>query len=71
VIADREGRGAGPLDAKRRPQATRTAEIYRRLIDDGQPNVAVVREFNDTADSAPLAPLLAATDLRDISTHPK
>ena len=32
--------------------------------------VAVLGDFNDTPTSAPLAPLLAKTDLRDISTHP-
>jgi endonuclease/exonuclease/phosphatase family metal-dependent hydrolase len=58
-------------DAKRRRQAKRTAEIYKRLIAEGQPNVAVVGDFNDTPDSAPLAPLLEDTDLRDVSEHPK
>ena len=51
--------------------AKRTAEIYKRLIADGQPNVAVVGDFNDTPDSDPLAPLLKDTDLMDVSEHPK
>jgi endonuclease/exonuclease/phosphatase family metal-dependent hydrolase len=46
------------------------AQIYRRLIAEGQTNVIVLGDFNDTPDSAPLAPLLAQTDLRDISSHP-
>ena len=33
--------------------------------------MAIVGDFNDTPDSAPLAPLLAHTDLKDISVHPK
>jgi endonuclease/exonuclease/phosphatase family metal-dependent hydrolase len=32
--------------------------------------VIVLGDLNDTPDSAPLAPLLAQTDLRDITTHP-
>jgi endonuclease/exonuclease/phosphatase family metal-dependent hydrolase len=55
---------------KRRRQARRVAQIYRRLISEGQTNVIVLGDFNDTPDSAPLAPLLAQTDLRDITTHP-
>jgi endonuclease/exonuclease/phosphatase family metal-dependent hydrolase len=31
----------------------------------------VLGDFNDTPDSAPLAPLLGGTDLKDITTHPK
>jgi endonuclease/exonuclease/phosphatase family metal-dependent hydrolase len=30
----------------------------------------VLGDFNDTPTSVPLVPLLAGTDLRDISTHP-
>lgn len=57
-------------NAKRRRQATRTAEIYARLVADGHTSVAVVGDFNDTPDSAALAPLLVGTNLRDVSTHP-
>jgi Endonuclease/Exonuclease/phosphatase family len=57
-------------NAKRRRQARRVAQIYRRLIAEGQTNVIVLGDLNDTPDSAPLAPLLAQTDLRDITTHP-
>ena len=57
-------------DATRHRQAHRIAQIYRDLVDGGQPNVAVLGDLNDTPDSEPLAPLLRDTDLRDISAHP-
>ena len=56
--------------AKRKAQATRTAEIYQRLCDDGQDNVVVLGDLNDTPGSAALQPLLGGTDLRDVSEHP-
>lgn len=46
------------------------AEIYERLISEGNDNVIVLGDLNDTPDSAPLQPLLADTDLNDISDHP-
>lgn len=57
-------------DALRRRQAQRIAEIYRDLVADGLPDVAVVGDLNDTPDSDSLAPLLRDTDLRDICSHP-
>lgn len=57
--------------AKRKAQATRTAEIYQRLRDNGQDNIVVLGDLNDTPDSEPLQPLLADTDLQDISVHPE
>jgi endonuclease/exonuclease/phosphatase family metal-dependent hydrolase len=63
--------GQASSNAKRKRQATRTAEIYARLVSEGHTRVAVVGDFNDTPDSASLAPLLANTDLRDVTTHPK
>ena len=57
-------------DGIRERQARRVAQIYAGLVDDGLEHVAVVGDLNDTPDSAPLAPLLRDTDLRDISTHP-
>jgi endonuclease/exonuclease/phosphatase family metal-dependent hydrolase len=56
--------------AKREAQATRTAEIYQRLLDSGRNNVVVLGDLNDTPESAPLQPLLDGTDLRDVSEHP-
>ena len=56
-------------NAKRQAQAVRVREIYERLRDDGVDRVVIAGDFNDTPDSAPLAPLLDGTDLRDISTH--
>ncbi|MEJ3748784.1 endonuclease/exonuclease/phosphatase family protein [Actinomycetes bacterium KLBMP 9797] len=57
-------------DAIRRRQASRVADIYRGLVADGIPDVAILGDLNDTPDSEPLAPLLRDTDLRDISSHP-
>jgi endonuclease/exonuclease/phosphatase family metal-dependent hydrolase len=58
-------------DAKRRRQAQRVAEIYRRQQQEGEANLVVLGDFNDTPGSDPLAPLLGGTDLKDITTHPK
>lgn len=55
---------------RRRRQAKRVAEIYARLADEEEPHVAVVGDLNDTPDSDPLAPLVAQTDLKEISEHP-
>ena len=56
--------------AKREAQAVRTAEIYRSLRAEGQDNVVVLGDLNDTPDSEPLQGLLADTDLVDVSDHP-
>ncbi|MEM6395899.1 MAG: endonuclease/exonuclease/phosphatase family protein [Bacteroidota bacterium] len=56
--------------AKRRAQAIRTAEIYHNLRSEGYENVIVLGDLNDTPDSEPLQPLLADTDLEDVSDHP-
>lgn len=58
-------------NARRKEQATRVKEIYKRLTEDGQRYVAVIGDLNDTSESAPLAPLLTDTDLTDIFRHPK
>lgn len=55
---------------KRKAQATRVAEIYKKLIKDGNPNVIVLGDLNDTPESDLLKPLLEKTDLKDISKHP-
>jgi endonuclease/exonuclease/phosphatase family metal-dependent hydrolase len=57
-------------NAKRLRQATRVAELYTQLRSDGDKNVVVVGDFNDSPESAPLQPLLGGTDLKDISQHP-
>ncbi len=54
---------------RRRRQAQRVADIYRRIRKDGVSYVVVLGDFNDTPSSAPLAPLMDATDLRDVSEH--
>lgn len=55
---------------RRLGQATRAAEIYRLLRDEGHDKIVVLGDFNDTPDSEPLAPLLQQTDLKDVSEHP-
>lgn len=55
---------------KRLAQATRTAEIYQRLRSEGKNLMVVLGDLNDTPDSPPLQPLLADTDLQDVSAHP-
>jgi endonuclease/exonuclease/phosphatase family metal-dependent hydrolase len=55
---------------KRKMQATRTAEIYQQLINEGHKNIIVLGDLNDTPESEVLQPLLAETDLRDVSEHP-
>jgi endonuclease/exonuclease/phosphatase family metal-dependent hydrolase len=57
--------------ARRADQAAKVAEIYRRLRKEKQNKVVVLGDFNDTPDSAPLQSLLAETDLKDVSLHPK
>ncbi len=60
-------RGGG--DAKRRAQAERVRDIVNERLPQ-HPNLVVLGDFNDTPDSQTLAPLLAGTPLRDISTAP-
>jgi endonuclease/exonuclease/phosphatase family metal-dependent hydrolase len=49
----------------------RVREIYDAHRAAGVTLIAVIGDFNDTPDSAPLAPLLGpGSDLRDISVHP-
>lgn len=57
-------------NAKRAAQARRVREIYDRLRGEGIDHVLIAGDFNDTPDSAPLAPLLGgSSDLKDISAH--
>jgi endonuclease/exonuclease/phosphatase family metal-dependent hydrolase len=58
-------------NAKRALQADRVATIVARLEAEGEKNVVVLGDLNDTPESAPLEPLLSGTDLQDIGTHPK
>ena len=58
-------------NAKRRRQAARTATIYKQLRGEGETNVVVLGDFNDSPGSVPLKPLLDDTDLQDVSTHPQ
>src|SRR5439155_893967 len=54
-------------NARRLRQATRVAEIYTRQRQNGEKNIVVLGDFNDSPDSAQLQPLLAGTDHKDIS----
>jgi endonuclease/exonuclease/phosphatase family metal-dependent hydrolase len=66
------GSASDPIGNRQRErQARRIAEIYRGLIGAGHPNVAVVGDLNDDPQSDSLAPLLAGTDVTDISEHPR
>ena len=57
-------------NAKRLREASRVARIYEQRRNEGVSHIAVVGDMNDTPDSAPLEPLLAKTDLREVSGHP-
>jgi endonuclease/exonuclease/phosphatase family metal-dependent hydrolase len=61
---------ASVSSARRRRQAVRVAEIYQERRAAGAEHVVVAGDLNDTPDSAPLAPLLRGTDLRDVAEHP-
>jgi Endonuclease/Exonuclease/phosphatase family len=68
-----KSKGYGPpkvSSALREKQARRVASIYRALLNRGETNIVVLGDFNDYPDSPPLEPLLANTNLKDISTHP-
>lgn len=56
-------------NARRKAQAERVAEIYLSLVQKGVEYIAVVGDLNDTPGSDPLSPLIAGTDLQDISRH--
>ena len=59
-------------DARRLRQAERVREIYEEHRQAGVTRIAVLGDFNDTPDGAPLAPLLAqGSNLRDVAVHPK
>jgi endonuclease/exonuclease/phosphatase family metal-dependent hydrolase len=62
--------GQRASDHRRLRQAARVADIYRRLREEATEHVVVLGDLNDTPTSTPLAPLLADTDLRDVSGHP-
>lgn len=65
-----KGYGSQATSNKRRLlQAQRVQAIYQGLRDQGIERIAVVGDFNDTPDSAALAPLLQG-ELRDVFTHP-
>jgi endonuclease/exonuclease/phosphatase family metal-dependent hydrolase len=63
-----------PADSnlKRRRQAETVRQIYEARLQAGITRIAVIGDFNDTPDSAPLQPLLGqGSSLRDVSLHPQ
>ena len=54
---------------RQRRQAAAVADYYQERLAEGYENLVVLGDFNDTPNSAPLAPLLN-TSLRDVSDHP-
>lgn len=50
-------------------QATRVADLYEQLRNEGQDNIAVAGTFNAVSYCHSLSPLLQKTDLKDISRH--
>jgi endonuclease/exonuclease/phosphatase family metal-dependent hydrolase len=68
-----KSKGYGPpsvSSALREAQAGRIATIYRALVKAGEQHIVVLGDFNDYPGSPPLQPLLAHTNLKDISKHP-
>jgi endonuclease/exonuclease/phosphatase family metal-dependent hydrolase len=68
-----KSKGYGPPKESselREKQARKVASIYRSLLNAGEANIVVLGDFNDYPGSPPLKPLLANTNLKDISTHP-
>ncbi len=57
-------------NARRRAQAARVRQIVDARRAEGRERIAIVGDLNDTPGSAPLAPLLDGSDLRDVSEHP-
>lgn len=55
---------------RRKGQAEAVAGYYQRLCAEGQKNIVVLGDLNDTPDSDELAPLITGTDLQDVSEHP-
>ncbi|MBI4914584.1 MAG: hypothetical protein HY825_01940 [Acidobacteria bacterium] len=64
-------RRARAATARRKRQAERVKAIYESVLAAGSSLVAVIGDFNDTPDSAPMAPLTLQTALKDVSEHPK
>jgi endonuclease/exonuclease/phosphatase family metal-dependent hydrolase len=59
-------------NAKRRRQAQRVRNIVEEHLANGHALVAVIGDMNDTPESEPLQPLLAASSpLRDVANHPQ
>jgi endonuclease/exonuclease/phosphatase family metal-dependent hydrolase len=74
MVCHFKSKGHGPQNKsneRREAEATRVREIYDERRAQGVKHIAIVGDFNDTPDSAPLARLLGeGSDLQDIFEHP-
>lgn len=57
-------------DNMRYKQATRVAELYLKMKEEGQENIVVAGTLNAVSYCHSLSPILQNTDLKDISRHP-
>src|SRR5690606_40152826 len=55
---------------RRKQEARKVAAIYDQMLCDGKDNILVCGTLNDVSYSDSLSPLLAGTDLVDISRNP-
>lgn len=63
------GKDKEQSDRKRFRQASRVAEIYQQLLDEGKNLVVILGTFNSVSYCYSLSPLLQKTDLKDITRH--
>lgn len=63
------GKNKEQSDRKRFRQASRVAEIYQQLLDEGKDHVVVTGCFNAVSYCYSLSPLLQQKDLKDITRH--
>lgn len=57
------------LDAKRKRQATKIAEVYKGLVDKEYENIVIVGTLNAPSFADSISPILQQTDLTDIVKH--
>jgi endonuclease/exonuclease/phosphatase family metal-dependent hydrolase len=55
---------------KRKEQSERTAAIYNKLLSQGNDNIIVMGDLNDTPDSIAIKPLFSLTNLQEVTNHP-
>lgn len=63
--------GNDPAGQRRRKrQADEVLNIYNRLVAEGEENIVVLGDLNDTPDSDELSNLLNRSDLQEVTDHP-